>query len=105
MKQRYDVVPVHSFDEAVAHLEGVEAAVVGFHFDHRRPDRLLRVLQDRNIPTFCIRGVTGDESHDVLHQTIETYMNEFGCRDFIDFATQADDKALAALYARLDSLK
>jgi hypothetical protein len=104
MKERYDVVMVQSFEDALANLSVIHVAVVGFHFDNRRPDRLLRVLQDEGIPSFCVRGVAGDVSDDVLEQTVEAYKKELGCRDFIDFTVQGDEKALAVLYAQLDAL-
>jgi hypothetical protein len=104
MKERYDVVMVQSFEEALANLPVINVAVVGFHFDNRRPDRLLRVLQDKGIPSFCVRGLAGDVSDDVLAQTVEAYKKELGCRDFIDFTVQGDEKALAVLYAQLDAL-
>lgn len=104
MKKRYDVVLVHSFEDALANLPFIQVAVVGFHFDNRRPDRLLRVLQDKDIPSFCVRGFAGDESDEKLHQTIEAYCKELGCREFIDFAKQGDEKGLAVLYGHLDAL-
>jgi hypothetical protein len=39
MKNRYDVTLAVSYEEAAARVNDVDAAVVGFHFDNRRPDR------------------------------------------------------------------
>jgi hypothetical protein len=104
LKNRYDVVLAHSFEEAVANLTGIDAAVVGFHFDNRRPDRFLRLLQERGVPAFCVRGLAGDITEEALRQTVEAYQKELGCRDFIDFTTHGDEKALELLYAQLDAL-
>jgi hypothetical protein len=104
MKEHYDVILALSFEEAAARIRDVDAAVVGFHFDNRRPDRLLRLLQEADIPAFCIRGLAGGISDEALSQTIEAYQKELGCRDFIDFTQHGDEKALALLYAQLDAL-
>ena len=101
--QRYDVAVAYSFEEAARSLGDIDVAVVGFHFDERRPDRLLRLLQERGIPAFCVRGLPG-VTDEVLAQTVDAYRKELGCRDFIDFTTLGDEKALALLYARLDEL-
>lgn len=75
------MVLAHTLDEATAHLSGVDVAVVGFHFDNRRPDRLLRILQEKGIPAFCARGIAGDLSEDALRKTIEAYRKELDVRD------------------------
>jgi hypothetical protein len=105
LKERYDVVPVYSFEEAERSLGNIDVAVVGFHFDERRPDRLLRLLQERQIPAFCVRGLPAGVPDDVLAQIEEAYRNELGCRDFIHFPEIGDEKALELLYAHLDEFK
>lgn len=92
--ERHDLIRIFKTETATADLlECIDVGLVGFHFEQRRPDRLLSVLRDYGIPAVLIRGARRDDDIDpqVLEKIKRSYCEDLGCRDFIDLANDAQD--------------
>lgn len=92
--ERYDLIRIFKTETATPDLlDCVEVGLVGFHFEQRRPDRLLTVLRDYGIPTILIRGIHPEDNIEpqVLEKTKRSYLEDLGCREFIDLDNPAID--------------
>jgi hypothetical protein len=104
--ERYDLIRIFKTDTATDDLLAcIDVGLVGFHFEQRRPDRLLNILRDHKIPAVCIRGVHSDEKIDdlVLEKIKKSYTQNLGCREFIDLEPYAESRDTPRVIAALEA--
>ena len=104
--ERYDLIRIFKTGTATAELlDFIDVGLVGFHFEQRRPDRLLTVLRDHAIPTILIRGVHPDDDIGplVLDKIKQSYLEDLGCRAFIDLVPGYDSSDTVRVIEALEA--
>ncbi len=100
------ITVVYTYAEATRELEhgNFDLALVGYQFDGRRPDRLIRHIRtiDSMLPVVCINAFATDLG-DTLENMRESYRG-VGATDFIDVAHMRAPERKRTLQRVVDQL-